>query len=192
MWSMYGGRLKSFQVYGNFLYGCQTAPLLTPLHTRDDVKRIFFFNTEGKDRRGHFLVFNLNCGWVIFSASSQKCSRGCWIQGWHNLLWVKKFRWTPEREKGLCYRTHSKNSLSSWAWAQEMHSEVAHLLLRYKQGVVVGIFFNWRGSGCVATATVRGGVPAWKGNAGPLIIKLGHKREVWGKGDTCRIYFFTV
>lgn len=48
------------------------------------------------------------------------------------------------------------------------------------------------GAVCIAMATVRGGIPAWKGNAGPLIIKLGHKREVWGKGDGCGIYFFNV
>lgn len=41
-------------------------------------------------------------------------------------------------------------------------------------------------------ATVRGGLPDWKGNAGPLIIKLGHKGEVWGKEDGCKICFFTT
>lgn len=40
-------------------------------------------------------------------------------------------------------------------------------------------------------ATVRGSLPAWKGNAGPLIFKLGHKR-FGGKGMDVDFIFSNV
>lgn len=71
---------------------------------------------------------------VIFSAASQMASRACWIQEEHDWLRVMKLRQTPEKRKncveGLCSRTHSKTACAVEERAQEMHSEVASLLLR--------------------------------------------------------------
>lgn len=68
---------------------------------------------------------------------------------------------------------------------------VLRWLFRYRKGrEVVGFFFLIDGGEvCITMATVRGGLHDWKGNAGPLIIKLGHKERFGGKRMDARYMF---
>lgn len=173
------------------------SPIYTSTYQRRCGGNFFVFN----QKRRLFVVFILHCGWIkkqkfsllfcesVLVAAGSK--RGTICSEWRNSDKPQK-KTTSEKDGGLCSRTHSKNGPSSGGErpGDEFWGRLSPATVEARRREVVGIFFNWRGSGLHCHGNCEGWLSRLEGKCWSINHQTGAQKGGLGEKKWMQNLFF--